>query len=132
MGEGAEERIRQHELEIQIREIARVCHEVNRVLTEYAKDVPVQLPWDCIDEDMRASGISGVRFAIENQNATPEQQHEAWMRERLAAGWVYGPVKDSEKKTHPALRSYSELPPETRLKDAVFRAIVWAMGPEEP
>jgi hypothetical protein len=53
------------------------------------------------------------------------------MKERLAAGWVYGPVKDPEQKTHPALRPYDELSRETRLKDAVFRAIVRAMGPEE-
>lgn len=112
--------------EIPIREIARVCHEVNRTLTAYAEDVPMQPPWEACDSDMKESTIHGVVHALSHPNASPEEQHDVWMRERQQAGWVFGPTKDVEKKTHPAIRPYNELSKETRLKDAVFQAIVAA------
>ena len=39
-----------------------------------------------------------------------ENVHDVWAVGRMAEGWVYGPVKDSEKKTSPQLVAYSELP----------------------
>ena len=111
-----------------IDKIAAACHEANRALTAFIKDVPIQPSWDDCGADMQASCIKGVQFALDNPNATSEQQHEAWMKERIEQGWVFGEVKDAEKKTHPALRPYSELSEGTRLKDAVFQAIVRAFG----
>jgi hypothetical protein len=108
-------------------EIARVAHEANRAVTQIVKDVPVQPSWDEIDADMRASCIRGVVFGIKNPNATAEDQHRAWCDERRSQGWVFGETKDPEKKTHPALRSYAELPLCTRQKDMVFRAIIQAL-----
>lgn len=116
-----------------VEKIARVCHEVNRVLTEYAEDVPVQPPWEDCDVDMQSSCIRGVEFALQNPEATPEEQHEAWMKDRLAEGWCWGPVKDPIKKTHPALMPYEDLSEATRLKDAVFRCVVRTLAqPIEP
>jgi hypothetical protein len=109
--------------------IAEVCHEANRVLTRFAGDVPVQAPWASIDEDMRQSSIKGVRFTLENPDVTPEELHEAWCAERRSQGWVFGETKDAEKKRHPALRPFAELPEGTRIKDAVFRAVVKALSP---
>jgi len=106
--------------------IARACHEANRVLTGFAEDVPVQPPWDECGEDMRKSCVEGALWALAHPEATAEEQHGAWMKDRISAGWVFGEVKDAEKKTHPALRPYAELPRATQLKDAVFRAIVGA------
>lgn len=106
--------------------IAKACHEANRVLTAFVKDVPMQPPWDCCGADMQESCVRGVMFALQHPDATPEDQHNAWVSERLEQGWVLGEVKDVEKKTHPALRPYAELSEGVRLKDAVFRAIVGA------
>lgn len=108
-------------------QIAAVCHEANRELTALVKDVPVQLPWAECGADMQASAVRGVEFALANPNATPVDQHEAWAAERRAQGWVHGPVKDVEKKTHPALVPYEQLPEGTRKKDALFRAVVAAL-----
>lgn len=108
-------------------EIARVCHEANRAVTQIVADVPVQPNWDCADADMKTSSVNGVAFALNNPNATAEQQHEAWCVERRAQGWVFGEKKDPIAKTHPALRPFAELPLGTRQKDAVFRAIVAAL-----
>ena len=36
--------------------------------------------------------------------------HEVWSKNRLDDGWTYGPVRDDQKKTHPCLVPYEELP----------------------
>ena len=36
--------------------------------------------------------------------------HEAWAAGRIADGWKYGATRDDEKKTHPCLVPYEELP----------------------
>ena len=46
-----------------------------------------------------------------------ENVHDVWAVGRMAEGWVYGPVKDLEKKTTPQLVSYEELPDEEKAYD---------------
>lgn len=36
--------------------------------------------------------------------------HEVWAQQRMNDGWIYGPSRDDEKKTHPDLIAYEELP----------------------
>jgi hypothetical protein len=110
-----------------VEQIAEVCHEANRILTKHVADVPVQPSWDESPEEMRVSSVRGVQFAIDNPDATPEQQHEAWSRDKIADGWKHGAAKDAAAKTHPALVSYDQLPEGTRRKDALFRAVVAAL-----
>ena len=107
--------------------IARVCHEVNRAICEAAGDGS-QAPWEQAEQWQRDSAIKGVRFALENPDATPEQQHQAWCDDKLDAGWVYGLEKDAEAKTHPCLVRYGALPFDQRVKDHAFRAVVSAMA----
>lgn len=108
-------------------QIAEVCHEANRALTRHVKDVPFQPPWDDAPEEMRTSSVRGVKFALANPNATPSQQHDAWAADKIASGWTWGETKDAEKKTHPALKAYGDLPEDVRRKDALFRAVVAAL-----
>ena len=39
-----------------------------------------------------------------------ENTHDIWARGRMDEGWRYGPVLDREKKTHPSLVPYAQLP----------------------
>ena len=39
-----------------------------------------------------------------------ENVHDVWAAGRIAEGWTYDVVKDSEKKTNPCLVPYDELP----------------------
>lgn len=110
--------------------IARVCHEANRVLTGLVGDVAVQPPWEDSPEEMRTSSVRGVEYALAHPEATPEDQHEAWARDKRDSGWVWGPVKDAASKTHPALVPYAKLSAGTRAKDALFRSLVQALAPE--
>lgn len=102
--------------------IARVCHEANRVLQLNSDDENPSHPWHLAHASQKKSAIEGVKTALEG--ATAEELHEAWVRQKMADGWFYGPFKDEAIKTHPCLVPYSELPEEQRLKDHMFRAIV--------
>lgn len=42
--------------------------------------------------------------------AIAENAHDIWARARMDEGWSYGPVRDDEKKHHPDLVPYSQLP----------------------
>ena len=53
-------------------------------------------------------------------------EHERWIEERLADGWVYGPEKDIEKRISPWLVPYSELPDE--IKEIDRRAVKDLIG----
>ena len=39
-----------------------------------------------------------------------ENAHDVWARQRLAEGWRRGPKRDDQRKEHPCLVPYSELP----------------------
>jgi hypothetical protein len=52
-------------------------------------------------------------------------RHNNWMKEKIADGWVYGPQKNVELKTHHCLMPYSELSESQRKKDEIFLHVVW-------
>lgn len=39
-----------------------------------------------------------------------ENTHEVWSENRINDGWRYGEARDDEKKLHPCLIPYNELP----------------------
>ena len=102
---------------------ARIAHEVNRAYCELAGD-HTQEPWDEMTEWKRNSTLIGVDMFLADIATTPEQLHESWLANHVAEGWVYGETKDPEKKTHPCLVPYDELPITQRLKDIMFSAVV--------
>lgn len=108
-----------------IEQTALVCHEANRAICQIFNDFS-QKPWAEVPESQRDSIIKGVMFTINNPDASPEDQHNAWLADKVDNGWVYGSIKDTVAKTHPCLIHYSDLPAEQRVKDAVFQAIVRA------
>jgi len=112
-----------------VEQIARVCHEANKAYCESIGDTS-QRCWDDAEQWQRDSAISGVEFALANPNAPASTQHDAWCAGKLAAGWVYGGVKDTDKKTHPCLVKYEDLPLEQRLKDSLFKGVVAGLSKE--
>jgi hypothetical protein len=108
-----------------IEQIARVCHEANRAWCEATGDTS-QVPYDQASDWQRESALEGVQKALDG--ATPEQLHATWSAAKERDGWVYGPTKDAEAKTHPCLVEYDELPEDQRLKDSLFGAVVSALG----
>ena len=108
-----------------INQVAMICHEANRAYCDSIGDHS-QKPWGDAEQWQRDSAMSGVEFAVKNPNAPASSQHDAWLADKKQDGWVCGNVKDPINKTHPCIVPYSDLPPEQRLKDHLFRAIVKA------
>jgi hypothetical protein len=109
------------------REIARVCHEVNRAYCEALGDTS-QVAWHMAPQWQKDSALTGVRLHIDNPDAGPQASHESWMAEKVAIGWVYGKEKDAEAKTHHCLVPFDQLPPAQQAKDYIFRGIVHALN----
>lgn len=109
--------------------IARVCHETNRAYCQTISDMS-QVPWSEAPEWQMESAVNGVKFIIGAPDSTPKDSHVSWFNEKLEQGWTYGPVKDVEKKEHPCMVPYEELPAAQRMKDHLFRAIVLTMTQE--
>ena len=112
-------------------EIARVAHEINRAYCASLGD-DSQPSWDNAPDWQKASALAGVDMHLANPDATPENSHESWLAQKTAEGWKYGPVKDAEKKEHPCFLPYSELPPEQKAKDYLFRAVVHELKGVKP
>jgi hypothetical protein len=109
--------------------IARVCHEVNKAYCESIGDNS-QVCWEDAPEWQRNSALLGVELHLSDPNAGPQASHLSWMRQKVDEGWVYGPVKDAESKTHPCLLDFEHLPKEQQAKDYIFRAVVLALEGE--
>lgn len=108
-------------------EIAKVCHEANKALCEAFGDTS-QPHWKDAPEWQQTSAEAGVRFCFDHPDAPPSANHDSWMAQKIADGWVYGAVKNPEAKTHPCIVPYDQLPPDQKAKDYVFKAIVAALA----
>lgn len=91
-------------------------HEANKEIQQQTGEIIPQL-----SEHLTKSILDGVYFVLDNPNCTPEQQHNNWVHFKRADGWKYGPEKDFERKEHPCLVPYRELPDVQQRKDNVFR-----------
>lgn len=107
-----------------IEDCARAAHEVNRAYCAALGDMS-QPHWMEAPEWQRDSLRNGARAVLAGgPDHTPEKSHEGWLAQKLAEGWVYGPIKDAIAKTHPCCVAYGDLPESQRAKDYVFIAVV--------
>lgn len=106
--------------------IAEVCHEANRAYCLALGDTS-QPTWADAPDWQKASAVNGVLFHFANPEAGDAASHENWLKEKEAAGWKYGPVKDPANKEHPCFVPFDQLPKEQQAKDRLFRAIVHAL-----
>lgn len=109
--------------------IAAVAHEVNAEYCRALGDV-TQSTWEDAPQWQKDSALAGVRLHLANPNLGPAASHEAWMRQKLDDGWTYGPVKNPEKKEHPCIVPFADLPKEQQIKDWIFRGVVHAIARE--
>lgn len=103
--------------------IAMICHGINVAYCQSLGDYS-QPTWDNAPDAQKQGIISGVEMHIANPDATPEQSHESWYKQKEAEGWAYGEVKDPENKLHPCFLPYEELPQAQKAKDYLFRSTV--------
>lgn len=108
-------------------DIAAICHEANRMYCMTIGDSS-QPTWTAAPQWQRDSALNGVNMHLANPDATPADSHLSWLKEKEAAGWKFGPVKDPDKKEHPCFVPYESLPVEQQAKDHLFRSIVHSLA----
>lgn len=108
-----------------VEQITAVAHETNRAYCNAIGDKS-QVPWEKAPDWQKKSAIDGVKYHKKGDKA-PEDSHNNWLALKEKEGWKYGPKKDPEKKTHPCMVPYSDLPKDQRRKDALFIAVVHAL-----
>lgn len=108
----------------QVTKISILCHEVNRLHDHLIASPTPSNTWSMTPENIKASARVGVQSHLADPGKTPEQSHQEWLSYKEAEGWVYGPVKDIEKKEHPCMVPYDQLPADMKTKDYLFKASV--------
>ncbi len=104
---------------------AVAAHEMNRIYCNAIGDTS-QVPWDLAPEWQRTSALNGVDGVFAGNG--PGASHEGWLAEKVATGWKFGPVKDPEKKEHPCMVPFHELPFDQQQKDHIFVQTVHTMA----
>lgn len=104
-------------------QIAKIAYEVNRTYCSAIGDF-ISKPWGTVKPDIKATCINRVESCRANKDITPEESHINWMGHKLQNGWVYGESKDEEKKIHPNLVPYRDLPVQQKAKYSIFKGLV--------
>ena len=106
--------------------ITKAIYEATRKEAEWSRRSIVPETWKKRDEKFRNQMVDVVKeYLTMNKLPTPEEAHNSWMKSYLKMGWKYGPARNPEKKTHPDLIPYWELPQDERDKDAIFLSFVF-------
>lgn len=74
-------------------------------------------PKSYIPKPMDTTGIElpeELKMLVEQMS---KNVHEVWAATRIKQGWTYGPQRSDDKKTHPCLIPYEDLPEEEREYD---------------
>jgi hypothetical protein len=111
--------------------LAAACHSSWFSYTVLGLGEPGE-PWPTAPDWQKDSLRAGVKFwdakCAEQETEMPFESmirllaplsHVNWMAHKKAEGWVYGPEKDPEKKTHHCMVPYNDLPEDQKKKDAV-------------
>lgn len=107
-----------------IEECAIAAHMANRAYCNAIGDSSQPL-WEEAPEWQKDSARNGARAALQPDHG-PGASHAGWLRQKEEEGWVYGPEKIPEKKEHPCMVPFEELPLEQQAKDYIFLAVVRA------
>jgi len=112
--------------EDQIEAAARAAHEVNRAYCREVIHDHSHIPWDYVPDEVKEGVLSGVRALVENPNMTPADGHDVWCRFKRERGWVYGPAKSRDAKTHPRLVEFEHLSMIQRARCTIFGLVARA------
>lgn len=65
---------------------------------------------DYIPQPLDTSAIDLPEELLPLVEEMAKNVHEVWAQARMADGWTYGPVRDDDRKHHPCLVPYEDLP----------------------
>lgn len=109
----------------EITHIARIAHAADAALVAIRTGI-AQPDWDELSEAQQQMVRFDVRQALRYPQAVDEQWHYVWRAEMAEAGWTYGAQLQAERKEHPALVEYDQLPTLWRERLYQRHAIVTA------
>jgi uncharacterized protein YwqG len=94
-------------------------------LQAIAVDAPiVPEPWIDREQPFKTQFLDVIdQQCGPDRKDSPEELHDDWVRAYEEMGWRYGPVRDTEAKTHPDMLPFDELEQREQDKDAVFIAL---------
>lgn len=83
-----------------------------------AMDIPEKLrKMDMVMRTVNDDGKAVTEIPHEYVEVLAEQEHEAWVKERIASGWTAGSETDEKLKLTPYLIPYNKLPDEIKQLD---------------
>ena len=116
-----------------IDDLARLTHEAWLRAQSLTDRKPAMVPWVDLAEEYRESNRAqardmlrkldamGYRCVPQEANSPPvtftddevehmaRMEHDRWMKEKMAAGWTYGPDRNNALKIHPLLVPFDQL-----------------------
>lgn len=107
-----------------VEHVSRACHQAIKSYCEEALNDSSQPDWEYTAKEVREATYSGVIFCLEHPEATQEQLHMNWKRDKIKAGWIYGPTKNETARMHPFITSYDQLPDGEKVKAEISLAVV--------
>jgi len=63
------------------------------------------------------SGIAITKDILDLTELLARNTHANWAHQRLSDGWRWGPARDDEKREHPCLVAYDDLPEQEKEYD---------------
>lgn len=107
-------------------QISEFIYEATRIEAEWSKRPIVPEKWQERDDKFRNQFIDIInKYMYMDKLPTPEEAHESWVQSYYKMGWKYGNIRNTEKKTHPDLIPFEQLPQAEKDKDAIFLSFVW-------
>lgn len=103
--------------------VARMAHEMLRAWCELNADHALKR-WEDAPAWQHESTIDAVRFFSDHPGADDGAMHAAWLDQKLRAGWTVGPVKDAQRKQHPCMVPFDQLPADQQFKDRLLRLVI--------
>jgi hypothetical protein len=84
---------------------------------EQAEDISHKLRQMGLAIAPRYTAQPEARLSETELDALAQMEHRRWRRQRQAAGWRYAPHRDEDRKLHPALVDWNELPHNLRERN---------------
>ena len=109
-----------------IKEIAKFIYEATRIEAGWSNRSIVPEIWKQRDDKFKKQFVNIIEMYLEKDKLlTPEKAHDSWVVAYEKMGWKYGEKRDVDKKTHPDMLPFNELPKDEKDKDSIFLTFVW-------
>lgn len=77
--------------------------------------------WEERDESFKIQFIKTIaKQCSDDKFKSAEAAHDSWWRAYKRMGWKYGTERNIDKKTHPDMIPFNDLPESERDKDEIF------------